>query len=662
MVAIARALSVFAFAGLGGAGRVGDGDDLAAQPKRKPKKSSDADADSNQSAPIEGGVRHCDRCQWNSDAKGSDGCFYPVGEDYNEHFDNYRPDKHVLAFNTSSPLGCAAQAKARQRFDSEPLELSDKWPDACIEAFHKPSATRQFRPVSTSATAEEVASIKKACDKPAKEMTGGVRNLILLRADTPRKDELFNWLKTTNARSILECYNLSATTATVKSVSATFPNLHDKFLKQVDGLEAASGPKGGHIQSGALIATGHVRAMIFFQSYATECHRCDIGSLVQVCNGYSVSDGGVMCAYDAVQGKAVMDVLQMEAARRGCKAAQDLESKVLMDGEFTVQTTADGAMNFEFVPDTDGRWADAQQALPPTQNFYEGALAFCDQCQIKDNKTSADGCYYPSDPDYDMNYKGAGKTVGFNTSNPDACREQGATRSRFDGSPLSISQAWSEDCVKAFYSVSATQPFGDGVETDSAATPAMLKQLNTSCGYTASEFVGNQDNLIVIATGVAHRQKLMKFLGSHKEASTILSCYGLSGSDRIVQVFEKQLPSLKGRFVPHPKSLPHADGPKGGDLQVASLLATGRVRALIYLSDYQKMCHRCDISSLMQICNGVMNSTDTPGQTLCAYDEAQIEVVLQELKKELLADKQCEAATRLLAADPAEKEEAKESK
>eukprot|EP00929_Paragymnodinium_shiwhaense_P106655 TRINITY_DN7223_c0_g1_i1.p1 TRINITY_DN7223_c0_g1~~TRINITY_DN7223_c0_g1_i1.p1 ORF type:complete len:1000 (-),score=291.91 TRINITY_DN7223_c0_g1_i1:199-3198(-) len=603
---------------------------------------------SDGAGPTEGGVSHCDRCQWSGATKGKDGCFYPSdagdSDGFDAYYKQYSPGK-VLAFNTSSLAGCKAQAEAFQRFDTKALGLNEKaWKETkCAEAIYKPSTQRAFQSGNAAASEEELKSIAAKCEETAKKYSTDKRNLVLILADTPRKDELFNWLKTTNARKVLACYDMSATQNTVSAVSAVYPNLEKRFIKQVQDLEAVTGAKGGDVQASSLIATGRVRAVFFFHSYFTECHRCDISSLVQVCNGVNAMSGGkTLCAYNPHQANAVMDILQMEAERRGCEHVQNIGQETAYEGTFYVKTSVDGVQTFSFVPNMHGRWKDSQPKLPITQNYFQGALEHCDKCQWTGKVE--DKCYYPSSADYDLNYKGPNKTVGFKTSDPDACYEQGASRARFDGSPLDLGGEWSADCIKAFYGVSAAREWGTGAQTKAMASQEELSRVNEACRETAIEFIGQRRDLIVLQADTSKKQEFTAWLKSNPEYKLILECYHLTGSASMNADVSEEQPNLASHFVAHPKHLPVIAGPKGGDVQTGALIASHRVRAMIYFQSWQTECHRCDISSLVQLCRG--HQSYNKGTTLCAFDKKEADALMKVLKNDVLKGS-CQAAKAL---------------
>lgn len=213
-----------------------------------------------------------------------------------------------------SNAACKAQADARTRFDGQPLSLEADFNQTCIDAYYAPSKSLSWgsgKLTTTPASAAMISTLKTSCKAVGDKLAGGKRDIVLVVANTPRKDELFDWLASVNAAAALEPYYISGTGTTVKVMKAKpeFRTLVDNFLPAAPGMHTESGPKGGDVQGTTLMAAGRVAAVIFFQSYQTECHKCDIQSMVQFCLGMQ-AQGEMECAFDVIQGVQVLKKLK----------------------------------------------------------------------------------------------------------------------------------------------------------------------------------------------------------------------------------------------------------------------------------------------------------------------------------------------------------------
>lgn len=279
-----------------------------------------------------------DACGWNGgecaveDAQ----CYYPTGKvnkltpvehdlgvetNYEERYDPRPASAHRTLFFQSRL--CSTQQEGLTRFDGEKLSLEPVWA-SCIRSFYKVAVQNthlheieiQSPRISPSsyldgATGDQISELEETCRDVSTEFSGGNEQIVLFVANTPRKLELENWMAhNANVRVILSKYMLSGTATTVNKLKETFHIPNDRFI--TSSLHTESGPKGGDIQGAALMATGRVRALFFFQSYATECHRCDIQAMVEICLG-AKNRYNIGCAFTVTEANALAEQLVKEA-------------------------------------------------------------------------------------------------------------------------------------------------------------------------------------------------------------------------------------------------------------------------------------------------------------------------------------------------------------
>jgi methylglyoxal synthase len=323
------------------------------------------------------GLPATEACDWD-EKKGKCGtkeCYYPMGDSSkltgddkklgitNNYEERYNEQGAVGMSNKKGLLNpyrgrtrsemCLNQKMKGTRFDSEKLTLEPDW-DSCIKSFYtvghesehpiKPSSISP-KDYATPASATHMKNFAISCDKVAKRFSNGSKRIVLFVANTPRKAELEDWMQNSpHFPTIVKNYKLSGTKSTTDKLLKSFSHLgvtKDSFIKS--DLHTESGPKGGDIQGASLMAAGYVRALFFFQSYMTECHRCDIQGMVDICLGAekTMKAGTIGCAFTAEEADKLAAELasEVKSAPKGGTAAaaagggdSDATGQVVVEG------------------------------------------------------------------------------------------------------------------------------------------------------------------------------------------------------------------------------------------------------------------------------------------------------------------------------------------
>jgi len=267
-------------------------------------------------------------CDWSDGSGACRGvqCYYPVG-DYEKRFPSsrgvqenlktavagtYTRRKGQWTLGSGAPgfgfdkAACRAQGKAYSRFNGLPLTLNpNEWPRSCVEAYYGAATNPWGNNVWTgvAATNDQIIAIQRNCAGVAQKFSAGKNNIVLIVANTPRKDSLYRWIsESIQDRSpnshFLRAYSISGTGTTLRVLKQKFSGLAYDFVPGVPRMEPQSGPMGGDVQGGVLMALGRVRGTFFWSSYKTECHRCDINAFAQICNAMEIAEM-MRCAYNS---------------------------------------------------------------------------------------------------------------------------------------------------------------------------------------------------------------------------------------------------------------------------------------------------------------------------------------------------------------------------
>eukprot|EP00929_Paragymnodinium_shiwhaense_P124437 TRINITY_DN9992_c0_g1_i1.p1 TRINITY_DN9992_c0_g1~~TRINITY_DN9992_c0_g1_i1.p1 ORF type:complete len:466 (+),score=125.06 TRINITY_DN9992_c0_g1_i1:72-1469(+) len=246
----------------------------------------------------------------------------------------------------------------------------------------------------------------------------------------------------------------------------------------------------------------------------------------------------------------------------------------------------------------------------------------CDKCKFDSSHPDESvhaGCRYPSDVEFSMSWKPS-KTVAFNVTSKMGCRAQMHAAKRFDNGEYDLSTDWKE-CAKAALAPASNRAFeagsaGDGHRVQFAGKNELMRIVD-KCGDLAKKLSKGYANLLYIAFPEWRQAQLIDPLKNPVIKNKLMNGnFQLVGPKSQMKALGESIPELKNKiaildFAP--------SGALGADIQIIALLATGRIRALWMAENWKLDCHRCDISSVIQVCKGRQKYAGANANLQCLF-------------------------------------------